>query len=135
MISCSPSETERAGKEMTLALASGSIVLLYGELGAGKTTFVRGLCSAFSADFPISPSFVLLNIYPSPSLSIYHIDLYRLANEEEFAERGLYEYLPSSGITVVEWAQRFPQLWQKLPNCLSVSIEITSDKCRKITRN
>lgn len=86
-------------------LIEGDLILIRGELGSGKTTFVKGLALSLGVDEDIvsSPTFVILNIY-SGKLKLYHMDLYRLESIDDFIEAGLEEYLFSEdGVTVVEW--------------------------------
>jgi tRNA threonylcarbamoyladenosine biosynthesis protein TsaE len=100
-----PAETEAAGLELGRALQAGDIVLLTGELGAGKTTFVRGVALGTGATAPVaSPTFQLVRVYPG-RVQLAHVDLYRIENSVELAELGLEE-LADSGAVVVEWGDR-----------------------------
>ncbi len=102
-------ETEDLGNELgELLKAQGSAtVLLYGDLGAGKTTLIKGIASAFGISKRDigSASFVIVAEYDT-SPRFFHIDLYRLETQEDIEELGVWEYLESGGIAVVEWAER-----------------------------
>jgi len=107
-------DTRRIGEQLALKLKKNSIVCFYGDLGAGKTTFIKGLASAVtrcSATEVSSPTFTYLHIYNgSGELLIYHFDLYRLRDEEEFLSMGFDDYFFSDGICCVEWSERIPAL-------------------------
>lgn len=112
------------GEEETLALAEelaagfhgGEVVLLTGELGAGKTAFVRGLARGLGADPDevSSPTFVLLSSYPG-RLTLHHADLYRLAGDGDEVELGLEELPGSRGVLAVEWAERLERSYWARP--------------------
>ncbi len=98
--------TERVGEELVENICSRRLILLYGSLGAGKTTFVKGLCKGLGFDGVTSPSFVLVNIYPTEPV-VYHIDLYRLKGRAEIEGTEIEDLLYSpDGIAVVEWAEK-----------------------------
>jgi tRNA threonylcarbamoyladenosine biosynthesis protein TsaE len=102
--SSSPVETERLGGEVAGRLRTGDVVLLRGELGAGKTTFVRGAAAAIGATGRVtSPTFALANRYDGPSLRVAHLDLYRLAGLGEDDEDLIEEELSGPVIAFVEW--------------------------------
>ncbi len=110
----SPEETERLGAALARELGPGEIIGLTGDLGAGKTCFVRGLAAGLGLRAHVkSPSFTLLNIYGSGALVLYHMDLYRLRSEDDFFESGLEEYIYSGGVSVIEWADKFPGLLER----------------------
>jgi tRNA threonylcarbamoyladenosine biosynthesis protein TsaE len=101
----SPEETEAAGEELGRRLRQGDLVLLKGELGAGKTTFVRGIARGCGSAAPVaSPTFQLVRIYPG-RLQLAHVDLYRLEKGDELRDLGLDELL-DVGAVVVEWGDR-----------------------------
>jgi len=109
-ISKSPEETSQIGEELGTALIPGDIVLLHGELGAGKSVFARGLArGAGVASCPMpSPTFTLMRVYAG-RMPFYHIDLYRLSRDE-FERAGLSEYLYGDGTAVVEWPDRIGEI-------------------------
>jgi tRNA threonylcarbamoyladenosine biosynthesis protein TsaE len=101
----SPEETEAAGEGLGRRLRLGDLVLLKGELGAGKTTFVRGIARGLgSAALVASPTFQLVRIYPG-RLQLAHVDLYRLEKGDDLRDLGLDELL-DAGAVVVEWGDR-----------------------------
>jgi tRNA threonylcarbamoyladenosine biosynthesis protein TsaE len=101
----SPAETEEAGEALGRRLRVGDVVLLTGELGAGKTTFVRGVARGAGSDAPVaSPTFQLVRVYPG-RVQLAHVDLYRVEKPPELADLGLDE-LADQGAVVVEWGDR-----------------------------
>lgn len=127
-------ETEHFACDFAKQLLPGDIIRLHGEIGVGKTVFVRGIASFFDCDAEVcSPTFAIMNIYGG-SIPLYHFDLYRLESEDEIFEAGLYEFLGGEGISLVEW----PELLSDYPvgRIFDVTIEknldITEDY-RKIT--
>ncbi|MDI6762429.1 MAG: tRNA (adenosine(37)-N6)-threonylcarbamoyltransferase complex ATPase subunit type 1 TsaE [Thermodesulfobacteriota bacterium] len=128
----SPSETLRFGKQIGRLLQRGDVVALMGELGAGKTQFIKGLAQGVGVGKSVyvsSPSFTLINEY-NGEIPFYHIDLYRLEEEKEAEELGLEEYFHGEGITAIEWADRIPSL---LPGeFLRVNIHYTGKQTRSI---
>lgn len=113
-------------------LMSSDVLLLYGDLGAGKTTFVQYLAQALGVgedQYVSSPSFALLHEYTG-CMPIFHMDLYRLADEEEVEAAGLGEYFDSPGLILVEWPQRLATL---LPDTrLEIHINIQEDQSRQL---
>ncbi len=105
-ISHSPQETADFAGTVLARLAPGAVLALHGDLGSGKTCFVRGLAAALHLAVPVtSPTFTLIHEYPSyPPL--YHMDLYRLSGPDALDALGLDDYLEGGGITVIEWADR-----------------------------
>lgn len=107
IISHSEDETVALARKLAPSFVSGDVVVLKGELGSGKTTFVRGLVSARGIDEGLinSPSYTFVNEY-SGNPPIYHIDLYRLGNVSELTEIGWDDFLSRDGIVLVEWGER-----------------------------
>jgi tRNA threonylcarbamoyladenosine biosynthesis protein TsaE len=105
-------DTDRLGAMLAEVLTPGSVVALIGTLGAGKTRLVQAVAAALGnpRDEITSPTFVLVNEYLAGRLPVYHFDTYRLRDEDEFLELGPEEYFTGSGVTFVEWADRFEQL-------------------------
>jgi tRNA threonylcarbamoyladenosine biosynthesis protein TsaE len=107
-ISHSPAETAALGESWGHAAEPGWVVGLCGDLGAGKTQLVKGLARGLGISEGVrSPTFVLVNLYDGGRLSLFHLDLYRLASLEQILAAGLEEYLNPSGVTVIEWAERW----------------------------
>jgi len=99
----SAEETFLAGFSLGTTLKPNSIVAFFGDLGAGKTTFIKGLVSSLSPEIVTSPTFTYLHIYAA---NIYHFDLYRLRSEKDFIDLGFAEYFARDGICLIEWAEK-----------------------------
>jgi tRNA threonylcarbamoyladenosine biosynthesis protein TsaE len=128
----STSETIRIGKRIGRLLKAGDVVALVGELGAGKTQFIKGLAAGVGIGNPTyisSPSFTLINEYPG-KIPFYHVDLFRLEREKEAEELGLEDYFQGGGITAIEWADKIPSLLPK--EMLFIHIAYTGKKTRSI---
>jgi len=109
-ISNSASETEAIGRQFGKELDAGSILALKGELGSGKTQFTKGLVAGLGSSLPVtSPTFTIIHEYPGGHLPVYHFDFFRLENRESVAQLGLDDYFFGDGISVIEWADRFPE--------------------------
>ncbi len=128
----STSETIRLGKSIGSRLRAGDVVALVGELGAGKTQFIKGLATGAGVGKPSyvsSPSFTLINEYTG-RVPFYHIDLFRLESQKEAEGLGLEDYLHGGGITAIEWADKIPSL---LPEeMLSIHLMYTGKNTRSI---
>jgi tRNA threonylcarbamoyladenosine biosynthesis protein TsaE len=99
-------ETEALGGRLAAELAAGDVVLVEGELGAGKTTFVRGACRALGVEAPVtSPTFTIGHLYRAPGVVVAHVDLYRLASLADEDPALLADYLGPETIAFVEWPQ------------------------------
>ncbi len=109
MITASEAETEAAGEQLARTLEPGRVVLLYGDLGAGKTAFVRGLARGLGADPDevSSPTFTIVQEYSGSRATLYHVDLYRL-EPPEIDDLGLDDLVSGDGIVAIEWADRWP---------------------------
>ena len=108
----SDEETRELGRRLAARLPPAGVVLLIGELGAGKTTLAKGITEgrgAARADEVSSPTFTLIHEYGEP-VSIYHIDLYRLDSLDEVQRLGLEELFDRPALVLLEWAERFPEL-------------------------
>lgn len=103
----SPAETERLGQRLAALLVPGDVLALHGDLGAGKTHLVRGLCAGLGLDPEqvSSPTFTLVQEYAG-RVPVYHFDAYRLRHADELLELGFDEYVEAGGICVVEWPER-----------------------------
>jgi tRNA threonylcarbamoyladenosine biosynthesis protein TsaE len=131
-ISESVSQTESIAAEIARTLAPGACIALHGNLGAGKTQFVRGLVAALggNARSVSSPTYVLLNIYDSTAPTVFHLDAYRISGPEDFESIGFTELLEQGGIVVVEWADRVAALLP--PSTMHIHIEPLGKTRRRI---
>ena len=132
ILSKSASETIRIGKSIGSRLLPGDVVALVGELGAGKTQFIKGLAAGVGIGNPTyisSPSFTLINEYPG-EIPFYHIDLFRLEREKEAEELGLEDYFQGGGITAIEWADKIISLLPK--EMLFIHIAYTGKNTRSL---
>ncbi len=111
IISRSTEETFRAGFAEGERVCAGDVLALAGDLGAGKTQWVKGLAAGLGSDAVVtSPTFTLIHEYGGGRLPLYHLDCYRLERAEELVGIGLDEYLDGRGVMVIEWADKFPEL-------------------------
>jgi tRNA threonylcarbamoyladenosine biosynthesis protein TsaE len=134
-ITNSAEETMTLGAELAKLLRPARLVLLRGDLGAGKTTLVKGLAEAFGAasrDDVSSPTFTLVHEYRGAEKSLFHIDLYRLESERELATLGLEELmLEEENLLLVEWGEKFPRLVGEMD--LEIAIERLGEDRRRLT--
>jgi tRNA threonylcarbamoyladenosine biosynthesis protein TsaE len=123
-------ETSAVGESLGKTLRPGDVVLLYGDLGAGKTAFVRGLARGIGAnpDDVSSPTFTLIQEYPGASMTLFHVDLYRL-EPVEIDDLGLEDLVSGEGVVAIEWAER----WSGRPDdATEVRIEEAGEDLRRI---
>ena len=131
-ISNSASETEAVGRQFVKELNAGSILALKGELGSGKTQFTKGLVAGLGSSLPVtSPTFTIIHEYPGGRLPVYHFDFFRLEDRESVAQLGLDDYFFGDGVSVIEWADRFPELIPKQARW--ILFEIKSESTRMIS--
>ena len=110
-ISNSPAETEAIARRLAGDLVAGSVLALKGELGSGKTLFTQALVAGVESDAAVtSPTFTIVHEYQGGRFPVYHFDFFRLENRESAVRLGLDEYFFSDGVSVIEWADRFPEL-------------------------
>lgn len=113
-ITSSADETIALGRKLALKLRNWRVVILRGDLGAGKTTLVKGIAEglqAASANDVTSPTFTLIHEYRGPAVKLYHVDLYRIETERELATLGLDELFAEEGyLVLLEWGEKFPRL-------------------------
>ncbi len=135
-LSRSPEETREYARRFASDLRPGETVSLCGQLGAGKTVFMRGIAEVFSCDDQLSsPTFSLLNIYhgslKGEDVTLHHFDLYRIKTVKELAATGFDEYLSGAYLAVVEWGDRFPEFADRYT--VTVTLEHAGDDLRRIT--
>ena len=129
-ISNSEKDTYKLAKMFEEKLHGGEVVVLNGDLGAGKTTFTKGLCKALGVTENVtSPTFTLMNIYKSGRLNLYHFDMYRIEDESEALELGLDEFFNSNGVCVIEWAENIRNMIPK--NHITINITKLGENSRE----
>ncbi len=126
----SESDTEAAGVKLASMLHPGSVLALFGGLGAGKTAFVRGLAKGLGLNARItSPTFTIVNEYDG-LLPLFHFDMYRVGNEDELFELGWDDYLERGGVVVTEWSENIANALPE--HAVFVHIDKTGDLTRQI---
>jgi tRNA threonylcarbamoyladenosine biosynthesis protein TsaE len=127
----SEAETSAVGRDLGVTLETESVVLLFGDLGAGKTAFVRGLAEGLGASAAdvSSPTFTLIQEYRGGRLPLLHVDLYRLDDPREIDDLGLAE-LGSGAVVAIEWADK---LQEPPPEAIRVTIEYAGNAERRLT--
>ncbi len=129
----SAGETTQLGRELARKLKPGTIVLLRGDLGAGKTTLVKGIAEGFQAakaDDVTSPTFTLIHEYRGPEVALFHIDLYRIDTQRELDTLALDDLMDDSSILLIEWGEKFDRFIRE--KSAEISIEHLGDDRRKI---
>src|ERR1700757_1438510 len=128
----SPAETEAIARRLAEDLVAGSVLALKGELGSGKTLFTQGLVAGLQSDAAVtSPTFTIVHEYQGGRLPVYHFDFFRLENRESVVQLGVEDYFFGDGVSVIEWADRFPELIPEQAQW--ISFEIGSERQRIIT--
>lgn len=128
----SPAETEAIGRRFAKELGPGAILALRGELGAGKTQFTKGLVAELGIEtVATSPTFTIIHEYSGGRLPVYHFDFFRLENGPSVARLDLDDYLFGDGVSVIEWADRFPEFIPE--EARWISFEMKSENTRVIT--
>ena len=132
-ISHSPADTAALGERLGRAAQRGWVIALSGDLGAGKTQFVKGLALGLGVTTRVhSPTFTLVNEYGGGRLKLFHLDLYRLETPAQILGAGIEEFLSPDGVAVVEWAERIYDLRFTIYDLKKVQIEIVGETERKI---
>lgn len=126
-VSTSEEETFGIAKNYAKTLKKGDVVLLAGDLGAGKTAFVKGVADYFGISGVVSPTYAYLNIYGD---LIYHYDCYRLSSGEEAELLGLTDYFNGDNICFIEWAENIKDVLPE--NCKTVTITKSEKDCERI---
>jgi tRNA threonylcarbamoyladenosine biosynthesis protein TsaE len=125
-------EVEMAAAECWQQVNAAKIIALHGQMGAGKTTLVQALCKAKKVSSTVSsPTFSIINEYAYPGGIIYHIDLYRLKDEEEAIRTGVEDCLYSGHICLVEWPERAPGLFSEV--AMHIYLETVNDTTRQLS--
>lgn len=122
-------ETLALGEALGARLRPGDVIALFGDLGAGKTTFTKGIARGMGLPDDIhSPTFTLIHEHIGPT-PLYHVDLYRLESEIEVEGIGIEEYIQGGGVTIIEWADRMRSMLP--PDRLDIDIAMTGDETRE----
>jgi tRNA threonylcarbamoyladenosine biosynthesis protein TsaE len=132
-ITHSPGETIALGRTFVEMLAPPKIVLLRGDLGAGKTTLVKGIAAGFGAaseDDVTSPTFTLVHEYHGPKANLYHIDLYRIDTQRQLETLGLDDLIAENSILLIEWGEKFPRFVKERD--LEIAMERMGENERKV---
>jgi tRNA threonylcarbamoyladenosine biosynthesis protein TsaE len=125
-------ELGTAAESLIDSAGDEKVFLLYGDMGAGKTTFIQSVCKALGVDEPVtSPTFSIVNEYNGTSGKIYHFDFYRLKKQEEALDMGYEEYFYSGNYCFIEWPEKIPDLLPE--HYIRVDIRILSNKERMLT--
>ena len=131
-ISNSPAETEAIGRQLAEHIDVGAVLALKGELGSGKTLFVKGVVAGLGSSADVtSPTFTIAHEYRGGRLPVYHFDFFRLEDSQSLARLGLDDYFFGDGLSVIEWADRFPEFIPE--RARPILFEIKSETQRAIT--
>ena len=121
VITKSPEQTELLGKKLAELLRPGDVIAYYGDLGAGKTAFTRGLAAGLGIREAVtSPTYTIVNEYLSGRMPLFHFDMYRLSSSEELFDIGWEDYLARGGVCAVEWSENVADA---LTDAISITIE------------
>jgi tRNA threonylcarbamoyladenosine biosynthesis protein TsaE len=127
----SRSGTLDLGRKLAAKLAGGEVIVLTGQLGAGKTTLIQGIALGLGIEEVVaSPSYILIAEY-SGRMDLFHMDLYRLNGEQELLNLGIEEYLYGSGVSVIEWGEKILHLLPE--NHGTIKIEVTGPESRRFS--
>lgn len=131
IITHSPDETEAFAKDLASSLKPGDVIAMRGEMGAGKTAFVRGLARGLDVTGEVaSPTYSIVNEY-SGKVPLYHFDMYRIFDADELYTTGFFDYLLDEGIIAIEWSENIE--WALPESSITVTFEKLSETDRKIT--
>ena len=121
VITKSPEQTELLGKKLAAFLRPGDVIAYYGDLGAGKTAFTRGLAAGLGIREAVtSPTYTIVNEYLSGRMPLFHFDMYRLSSSEELFDIGWEDYLARGGVCAVEWSENVADA---LTDAISITVE------------
>jgi tRNA threonylcarbamoyladenosine biosynthesis protein TsaE len=130
----SAEETIAFGRTLAARLAPPQLVVLSGELGAGKTTLIKGIAEGFDAaeqEGVTSPTFTLVHEYRGPQVAVYHIDLYRIETEKELATLALDDLMDANSVLLIEWGEKFERFRRERDT--EIRIERRGENEREIT--
>lgn len=127
MESNSEQQTREFGRKLGASCEAGTVVLLHGDLGVGKTVFTKGFAEGLGITEPVSsPTFTIIQQYDSGRLPLYHFDVYRIADVEEMDEIGYEDYFYGDGVCLIEWAELIEEILPE--HCIEVTIEKDLEK-------
>ena len=130
-ITNSPAETEALGEALGKILPAGTVLAYFGDLGAGKTAFTRGLARGLGYREPVtSPTYTIVNEYLGGRLPLFHFDMYRLASSDDLWDIGWEDYLDRGGVCAVEWSEN---VRDAMEGAVTVCIQKLGEETRKIT--
>ena len=130
----SPEETVALGRKLAAGRRPPKLVLLRGDLGAGKTTLVKGIAEGFGAasqEAVTSPTFTLIHEYRGPDVNVYHIDLYRVDTQRELETLGLDDLFDTNSVLLIEWGEKFQRFVKERD--IEIALERTGENGRRIT--
>ena len=127
----SADETQALGQKLASRLAPGDVIAYFGDLGAGKTAFTRGLAQGLGITDPVtSPTYTIVNEYTGGRLPLFHFDMYRLGSSDELFDIGWEDYLQRGGVCAVEWSEN---VTEAMEGAVSVTIDVLGESTRRIT--
>lgn len=122
----SPCETEQIGYRLAKSISCGSVVAMFGDLGAGKTAFTRGFTRGMGIGSDVSsPTFALVNEYRSENKTLYHFDMYRITGWDDLYSTGYFDYLDTGNTLIIEWSENIEAVLPE--DCIRVTITKTDD--------
>ncbi len=125
-ITKSPAETEFIGEMLGKSVKDGSVVAMFGDLGAGKTAFTRGFARGMGINCDVSsPTFALVNEYRGDKRTLYHFDMYRISGWDDLYSTGYFDYLDAGGCLIIEWSENIEAILPE--DCIRVTITKTDD--------
>lgn len=127
----SAAETEKIGCLLGKTLPDGSVIAMFGELGAGKTAFTRGLAAGMGINCDVSsPTFALVNEYRGTERTLYHFDMYRISGWDDLYSTGYFDYLEAGGCLIIEWSENIEAVLPQ--DCIRVTISKTENSNERI---
>ena len=130
--SSSVNQTEEFACKFAKSVSAGSVIAMKGDLGAGKTCFVRGFAKGMGYNGDVnSPTFAIVNVYLGGRLDIYHFDMYRVGGWDDLETTGYFDYIEAGGVLIIEWSENIEAALPE--NVITVTIEKNSENERKIT--
>ena len=129
----SPEETEAVGRRLAALLRPGDVIAYYGDLGAGKTAFTRGLAAGLGVTEQVtSPTYTIVNEYLSGRMPLFHFDMYRLGSADELFDIGWEDYLARGGVCAVEWSENVDEAFEA-PIRITITKDHADENVRTIT--